>query len=95
MVPWLVERYRRFVHAAARQKPTVNPHRQHLLSGLATHFVDLGADYYDHRTGPELKSRNHIRHLEALPTRSPSNHLLTPDPRHRQHHHAKPVVDFS
>ena len=29
-------------------------------------FHDLGADFYDNRTGPERKKRNHIRPLEAL-----------------------------
>jgi hypothetical protein len=29
-------------------------------------FLDLGADYYDSRTNPERKVRQHVRELQAL-----------------------------
>jgi hypothetical protein len=37
-----------------------------LLSDPDTRFVDLGADFYETRIGPERKKRNHVRRLEAL-----------------------------
>jgi hypothetical protein len=30
------------------------------------HYRDLGADYYTNRTDRERRTRNHVRHLEAL-----------------------------
>ncbi|MGP3961723.1 hypothetical protein ACTWPT_37580 [Nonomuraea sp. 3N208] len=38
----------------------------HLLSDPNARFIDLGADFYDTRIGPERKKRNHARQLEAL-----------------------------
>jgi hypothetical protein len=38
----------------------------HLLSDPEARLHDLGPDFYDTRTGPERKKRNHIRQLEAL-----------------------------
>jgi transposase len=38
----------------------------HLLSDPEARFHDLGPDFYDNRTSPERKKRNHIRQLEAL-----------------------------
>src|SRR5450631_2827930 len=37
-----------------------------LLQDETAQFNDLGPDYYDSRTNPERKKRNHIRELEAL-----------------------------
>lgn len=33
----------------------------HLLSDPEAIFTDLGSDFYDNRTGPERKRRNHVR----------------------------------
>jgi transposase len=38
----------------------------HLLSDPEVRFHDLGPDFYDNRTGPDRKKRNHVRQLEAL-----------------------------
>ena len=45
----------------------------HLLSDPDARFHDLGPGFYDTRIDAERKKRNHIRQLEALATRSPSN----------------------
>jgi transposase len=37
-----------------------------LLSDANAHFLDLGSDYYNARTNPQRKVRNHIRELQAL-----------------------------
>ena len=37
-----------------------------MLSNPQAHFHDLDPYFYDNRTGPERKKRNHIRQLEAL-----------------------------
>ncbi len=37
-----------------------------LLSDEDAHFVDLGSGYYDFRTNPQRRVRNHVRELQAL-----------------------------
>ena len=37
-----------------------------LLSDDDVEFVDLGSSYYDSRTNPERKVRQHVRELQAL-----------------------------
>jgi transposase len=37
-----------------------------LLSDDDAHFVDLGPNYYDSRTNPERRVRQHVRELHAL-----------------------------
>jgi transposase len=37
-----------------------------LLSDGDAHFLDLGSGYYDSRTNPQRKVRNHVRELQAL-----------------------------
>jgi len=38
----------------------------HLLSDPRARYRGLGSDFYDHRIGPDLKKRTHVRQLEAL-----------------------------
>jgi transposase len=69
---FLGERYRRIARRRGRKKAVVAVGRSilvivwHLLSDPETRFHDLGPDFYDNRTGPEHKRRNHVRQLEAL-----------------------------
>ena len=69
---FLGERYRRIAKRRGKKRAIVAVGRSilviiwHLLSDPKTHFTDLGSDFYDNRTGPEHKKRNHIRQLEAL-----------------------------
>jgi transposase len=69
---FLGERYRRIARRRGRKKAVVAVGRSilvivwHLLSDPETRFHDLGSDFYDNRTGPDRKKRNHIRQLEAL-----------------------------
>jgi transposase len=69
---FLGERYRRIAKRRGKKRAIVAVGRSilvivwHLLSDPETRFTDLGSDYYDNRTGPERKKRNHIRQLEAL-----------------------------
>ena len=69
---FLGERYRRIARRRGRKKAVVAVGRSilvivwHLLSDPETHFHDLGPDFYDNRTGPDRKRRNHVRQLEAL-----------------------------
>ena len=69
---FLGERYRRIARRRGKKRAIVAVGRSilvivwHLLSNPDTHFQDLGPDFYDHRTGPDRKKRNHIRQLEAL-----------------------------
>jgi transposase len=44
-----------------------------MLSDADARFIDLDADFYDTRIGPERKKRNHIRQLEALGYRASWN----------------------
>jgi transposase len=69
---FLGERYRRIARRRGKKKAIVAVGRSllviiwHMLSNPQAHFHDLGPDFYDNRTGPERKKRNHIRQLEAL-----------------------------
>jgi transposase len=69
---FLGERYRRLAKRRGKKRAIVAVGRSilvivwHLLSDPEARFHDLGADFYNNRTGPEHKKRNHIRQLEAL-----------------------------
>jgi transposase len=69
---FLGERYRRIAKRRGKKRAIVAVGRSilvivwHLLSDPRARFIDLGPDFYDNRTGPERKKRNHIRQLEAL-----------------------------
>jgi transposase len=69
---FLGERYRRIAKRRGKKRAIVAVGRSilviiwHLLSDPAARFIDLGPDFYDNRTGPDRKKRNHIRQLEAL-----------------------------
>jgi transposase len=69
---FLGERYRRIARRRGKKKAVVAVGRSvlvvvwHLLSDPDAHFHDLGPDFYDARTDPERKKRNHVRQLEAL-----------------------------
>jgi transposase len=69
---FLGERYRRIAKRRGKKRAIVAVGRSilvivwHLLSDPQARFHDLGSDFYDNRTGPERKKRNHIRQLEAL-----------------------------
>jgi transposase len=69
---FLGERYRRIARRRGKKKAIVAVGRSilvivwHLLSDPDARFHDLGSDFYDNRTGPDRKKRNHVRQLEAL-----------------------------
>ncbi|MFI6392091.1 IS110 family transposase [Nonomuraea sp. NPDC050540] len=69
---FLGERFRRIARRRGTKRAIVAVGRSiltiiwHLLSDPDARFIDLGADFYDRRLGPERKKRNHIRQLEAL-----------------------------
>ena len=69
---FLGERYRRIARRRGKKKAVVAVGRSilviawHLLHDENATFYDLGPGYYDSRTNPESKKRNHIRQLEAL-----------------------------
>ena len=69
---FLGERYRRIARRRGKKRAIVAVGRSivvivwHLLSDPEARFIDLGPDFYDNRTSPERKKRNHIRQLEAL-----------------------------
>jgi transposase len=69
---FLGERYRRIARRRGKKKAVVAVGRSilvivwYLLSDPETRYHDLGSGYYDSRTNPERKKRNHIRELEAL-----------------------------
>jgi len=69
---FLGERYRRIARRRGKKKAIVAVGRSilviiwHLLSDPDAHFHDLGSDFYDNRTSPDRKKRNHVRQLEAL-----------------------------
>ena len=69
---FLGERYRRIARRRGKKKAIVAVGRSilvivwQLLSDPRARFHDLGAEFYDNRTGPDRKKRNHIRQLEAL-----------------------------
>jgi transposase len=69
---FLGERYRRIARRRGPKRAIVAIGRSvltivwHLLSDPQTHFNDLGADFYNHRTDTARTKRRHIRELEAL-----------------------------
>jgi transposase len=69
---FLGERYRRIARRRGKNRAIVAVGRSilvivwALLSDEEMHFVDLGPGYYDSRTNPERKVRQHIRELQAL-----------------------------
>src|SRR4051794_38827761 len=69
---FLGERYRRIAHRRGKKRAIVAVGRSiltivwQLLSDENVHFIDLGPGYYDSRTNPERKVRNHVRELQAL-----------------------------
>jgi transposase len=69
---FLGERYRRIARRRGKKKAIVAVGRSilvivwYLLSDPDARFHDLGPDFYDNRTGPDRKKRNHVRQLEAL-----------------------------
>ncbi len=69
---FLGERYRRIARRRGSKKAVVATGRSmlviiwHLLADPATHYADLGSDFYQTRINPERRKRNHVRQLEAL-----------------------------
>ena len=69
---FLGERYRRLARRRGKKRAIVAVGRSilviiwHLLSDPQARFHDLGSDFYDNRTSPDVKKRTHIRQLEAL-----------------------------
>jgi transposase len=69
---FLGERYRRIARRRGKKRAIVAVGRSilvivwALLSDANAHFLDLGSDYYNARTNPQRKVRNHIRELHAL-----------------------------
>jgi transposase len=69
---FLGERYRRIARRRGKNRAIVAVGRSiltivwQLLSDEDAHFVDLGPGYYDSRTNPQRKVRNHVRELQAL-----------------------------
>ena len=69
---FLGERYRRLARRRGKRRAVVAVGRSilvivwHLLAEPDTRFHDLGPDFYDTRTSPDRRKRNHIRQLEAL-----------------------------
>jgi transposase len=69
---FLGERYRRIARRRGKNRAIVAVGRSilvitwALLSDEEAQFVNLGPDYYDSRTNPERKIRQHVRELQAL-----------------------------
>ena len=69
---FLGERYRRISRRRGKKRAIVAVGRSilmivwALLSDEDAHFIDLGSGYYDSRTNPQRKVRNHVRELQAL-----------------------------
>ncbi len=69
---FLGERYRRIARRRGKKRAIVAVGRSilmvvwALLSDDDARFVDLGPDYYDSRTNPQRRVRNHVRELQAL-----------------------------
>jgi transposase len=69
---FLGERYRRIARRRGKKRAIVAVGRSilmivwALLSDEDAHYTDLGSGYYDSRTNPERKVRNHVRELQAL-----------------------------
>jgi len=100
---FLGERYGRIAKRRGKKRAIVAVGRSilvivwHLLFDPEARFHDLGADFYDNRTGPERKKRNHIRNSKRWATRSPSSpppDTASPVPT-RHIRPAEPVVPFA
>jgi transposase len=69
---FLGERYRRIARRRGAKRAIVAVGRSiltiiwNLLSDPTTAFHDLGPDFYNTRTNPERRKRNHVHQLEAL-----------------------------
>jgi transposase len=69
---FLGERYRRIARRRGQKRAIVAVGRSILtivwvlLSDADARYVDLGTDYYDSRTNPQRRVRNHVRELQAL-----------------------------
>jgi transposase len=69
---FLAERYRRIARRRGKKRAivatgnTVLTIAYHLLSAPEAHYTDLGAGFYDSKTGRERHARNLIRQLEHL-----------------------------
>lgn len=69
---FLGERYRRIARRRGKKKAIVAVGRSiliivwHLLSDPQAGFHDLGSGFYDSRTSPDRRKRNHLQQLEAL-----------------------------
>lgn len=69
---FLGERYRRIARRRGKKRAIVAVGRSilmivwALLSEDDARFADLGSDYYDSRTNPQRRVRNHVRELQAL-----------------------------
>lgn len=69
---FLGEHYRRIARRRGKKKAIVAIGRSilvitwHLLADPDARYHDLGSDFYDKRTSPDRKKRNHVRQLEAL-----------------------------
>jgi len=69
---FLGERYRRIARRRGKKRAIVAVGRSilviiwHLLSDQQTRYLDLGSGYYDSRTNPQRRVRNHVRELQAL-----------------------------
>ena len=69
---FLGQRYRRIARRRGKKRAIVAVGRSiliivwHLLSDEHARFTDLGSDYYDRRTNPQRRVRNHVRELQAL-----------------------------
>jgi len=76
---FLGERYRRIARRRGKKRAVVAVGRStlviawHLPRDDNAQFHDLGPDYYDSRVNLNRKMRNHVRELQALGYRSPSN----------------------
>lgn len=69
---FLGERYRRIARRRGKKRAIVAVGRSilmivwALLADEDAHFVDLGSGYYDSRTNPQRRVRNHIRELQVI-----------------------------
>ena len=69
---FLGARYRRIIRRRGKKKAVVAVGRSilviiwHLLADPDTRFHDLGADHYERHLNTAVKTRNHVRQLEAL-----------------------------
>ncbi len=69
---FLGERYRRIARRRGKKRAIVAVGRSilvivwALLSDDDADFHDLGAGYYDSRTNPQRRVRNHVRELQSL-----------------------------